>query len=59
MDNLNQDILSQNLLLTQKCSVYKDALKLALEGLKNLKEYDVTNISCLTIREVNKILDKK
>jgi hypothetical protein len=59
MDNLNKDILNQNQRLSRKCLVYKNALNLAMEGLRNLKLYDNTNISCKTISEVNKILNNK
>tara|TARA_R110002074_G_scaffold390815_1_gene574986 strand:- start:202 stop:381 length:180 start_codon:yes stop_codon:yes gene_type:complete len=59
MDNLNKDILIQNRKLERDNLVYKDALSLAMEGLRNLKVYDNTNISCETMREVNKILKSK
>ena len=59
MDNLNKDILIQNRKLTRDNLVYIDALNLAMEGLRNLKVYDNTNISCETMREVNKILKSK
>ena len=59
MDNLNKDILIQNRKLERVNLVYKDALNLAMEGLRNLKVYDNTNISCETMREVNKILKSK
>ena len=59
MNNLNNDILIQNRRLKRDNLVYKDALNLALEGLRNLKMYDMTNISCETMREVNKILKSK
>ena len=59
MDNLKKDIVTQNRILTRDNLVYKDALNLAMEGLKNLKMYDKTNISCETMREVNKILTSK
>ena len=59
MDNLNKDILIQNRKLERDNLVYIDALNLAMEGLRNLKVYDNTNISCETMREVNKILKSK
>ena len=59
MNNLNNDILIQNRRLKRDNLVYKDALNLALEGLRNLKMYDMTNISCETMREVKKILKSK
>ena len=59
MDNLKKDIIIQNRILTRDNLVYKNALNLAMEGLKNLNMYDNTNISCETIREVNKILKSK
>ena len=59
MNNLNKDILIQNRKLERVNLVYKDALNLAMEGLRNLKVYDNTNISCETMREVNKILKSK
>jgi hypothetical protein len=59
MDNLKKDIIIQNRILTRDNLVYKNALNLAMEGLKNLNMYDNTNISCQTIREVNKILKSK
>tara|TARA_R110002020_G_scaffold458110_1_gene675330 strand:- start:843 stop:1022 length:180 start_codon:yes stop_codon:yes gene_type:complete len=59
MNNLNKDILIQNRKLERVNLVYKDALNLAMEGLRNLKVYDNTNISYETMREVNKILKSK
>ena len=59
MNNLKDDILKQNQRLSQKCLVLKDDLNLAIEGLRNLKMYDNTNISQQTISEIDKILNNK
>ena len=59
MNNLKDDILKQNQRLSQKCLVLKDAFNLAIEGLRNLKMYDNTNISQQTISEIDKILNNK
>jgi hypothetical protein len=56
MNNLDINIMNQNLKVSKENKVYKEALGIAIEGLKNIEKVDNTNISELTIREIYKIM---
>ena len=59
MDILDKNIIEQNQIIPKECLMYKKALGLAIEGLKNIEVFDNTNISNQTIKEINKILNNK
>ena len=59
MDILDKNIIEQNQIISKECLMYKKALGLAIEGLKNIEVFDNTNISNQTIKEINKILNNK
>ena len=63
MDNLNNEILQDNQILSKKCLVYKKALMLAIEGLKNINNYNthanVIDLTKQTMKEIDRILDNK
>ena len=59
MKNLKNEISSLNHINLSKVLLYKKALSIALEGLNNLKMFDVTNISDKTLIEIDRVLSNK